>query len=309
MCSKTVVRILSICLALIILGMFIPSKVCASLAAETLLTFEKAVLDTPTEMSLLLANNNPDAEITLYLLPSGDNGTCSVGVLVPGQTPEPNPVVPIPADEAVEIIVTYQTSTTELCSGEILIYWYGGNESDWHTITIEGTGEEANVERTILIGALDTRILDRQWQDRYISEWIEECAEGASNHRDFVKSVFRLTKDMKKDDAITWEEKRIIRRYARRANIPTIGIEVSDQRTIVIGGRDTKIEDRTYDGYLLSEWLNECASEADTHGQFVSCFSQVTKKMKKEGLMTRKDKRSLRRYVAKAKMFGRRYEN
>ncbi|MGD9039699.1 MAG: hypothetical protein PVH82_08700 [Desulfobacteraceae bacterium] len=304
MYSKMVLRILTISVALIISALLVPSTVRAELAAETTLNFEKAVLNEPNEMPLMLANNNSDAEITLYLLPSGDNGTCSVDVLVPEATPTPNPQLTIPAEETVDIIVIYQTSTTELCSGEILIYWFGGGGSGWHTITVDGIGEEAN--HNIFIGSLDTGILDREWQDRYISEWIEECAADARNHRDFVKKIFRLTKKMKRDDAITWKEMRIIRRYARRANIPTIGIEVSDQGTIVIGGRDTKVEDRSYDGYLLSEWLKECADEAGSHGGFVSCVSQLTNKIKKEGLMSRKDKRRIRRNVAKAKLYGRR---
>lgn len=313
MYSKMVLRILSISLALMISAILVPSTVYATLDAKTSLTIEKAVLDTPTDTTLMLANNNPDAEITLHLLPSGDNGTCSIGVLVPDEadpsnaTPDPNPVLTIPPNETVDLMVIYQTSTTEQCSGEILIYWYGGNQSGWHTITIDGTGEEANVNRTILVGALDTGILDREWQDnKSISEWIDEYAKDARNHLDFVKSIFRLTKEMKKEGVITWEEKRVIRRYARKANIPSIDIEVSEKGTIVIGGRDTGIEDRTYESYLLSEWLQECSGEAETHGQFVSCVSQLTKKIKKEGLITRKDKRRIRGYVAKAKLHGRR---
>jgi hypothetical protein len=304
MCSKVVLKILTISLALMISVILVPRTVCAELVAGTSLTFDKAVLDEVNEMPLIMENNNPDAEITLYFLPSGDNGTCSVGVLIPDASPTPNPQATIPADETLDIIVTYQTSATELCSGEILIYWFGGGESGWHTITVDGIGEEAN--HNIVIGSLDTGILDREWQDRYISEWIEECAADARNHRDFVKKVFRLTKKMKKDGAITWKEKRIILRYARRANIPSIDIEVSDQGTIVIGGRDTRIEDRTYDGYLISEWLTECSAEAETHGQFVSCVSQLIKKMKEEGLISKKHRRVMRRHVARAKLYGRR---
>ena len=131
MCSKMVLRILSISLALMISAILVPSTVYAKLDAKTELTIEKAVLDTPTDTTLMLGNNNPDDAITLFFLPSGDNGTCSIGVIDPetGVAPDSEEGLPIPADMTAEIIVTYQTSTTETCSGDILIYWMGGGDS------------------------------------------------------------------------------------------------------------------------------------------------------------------------------------
>jgi hypothetical protein len=310
--SKIVSKIISVSLALFVAAVLFPGVV-KSVHAKTDLDLgtdrtdvdlENVPLDTPTDITFIVANNNDTETLSLSLfLVSPEDSDCIVQVN--------SPAVVVEANDSEELVVTYQTSTTEQCSGEYLVYWFGpeiseNGSSGFHTIAVVGTGEEANANPNIVIGAFDTGILDREWEDRYISAWIEEYAQSARNHWDFVKDVFLLTKKLKKEGLITKEEKHIIRRYAHKANIPSIAIEVSEQGTIMIGGRDTKIDDRTYDGYLISEWLNECSGDAYTHGQFVSCVSQLMKNMKKENLITRRDKRVIRRHVAKAKYKGRR---
>lgn len=53
-----------------------------------------------------------------------------------------------------------------------------------------------------------------------ISDRITECATGTSEHRQFVRCINSLTKDLKKAGLITGKEKSVIQKCARKANIP-----------------------------------------------------------------------------------------
>jgi len=304
MYSKMVLRILSISLALFVAAMIFPGVV-KSVHADSDLDLSNETTDvdlgnvplnTAMDITFVVANENA-APLGLSLFPPADTD-CTIKTS--------SDSINLLANESEALVVTYETSTTESCSGQVVIFWFGeGNPGDFHYINVGGKGGEAK-NSNIVIGAFDTGIPDREWEDRYISEWIDEYAQSARNHGQFVKRMVRLTRKLMRDGVITRGEKKVLRRTARWANIPSIGIEVSERGTIVIGGRDTRIDDRTYDGYLISEWLSECSGDADTHGQFVSCVSQLMKNMKKEGLVTKKDKHVMRKYVAKAKYKGNR---
>ena len=53
-------------------------------------------------------------------------------------------------------------------------------------------------------------------------------------------------------------------------------------------------------GSTISELITECAAGANNHGQFVSCVSHATDKLKKAGTITGKQKSAIQRCVAQA---------
>jgi len=65
-------------------------------------------------------------------------------------------------------------------------------------------GNELWALRTkIFISGCNTEVTDRKYGGRYISNWIEECAESANGNGDFVSCVSHLTNDIRKDGLIT----------------------------------------------------------------------------------------------------------
>ena len=74
---------------------------------------------------------------------------------------------------------------------------------------------------TIVIDGCDTGVRDRLADDdTLISQKIDECAESAKNHGQFLRCVASLTNDLKKDGIITGKEEGAIISCAARANIP-----------------------------------------------------------------------------------------
>ena len=70
--------------------------------------------------------------------------------------------------------------------------------------------------------------------------------------------------------------------------------------TIVIDGCDTGVENMEYDGQLISEWIADCADNAKNHGKFVSCVAHLCKELKKEGIITGKEKGAIKKCAAKS---------
>jgi hypothetical protein len=58
---------------------------------------------------------------------------------------------------------------------------------------------------------------DLEYDGELVTDLIKECKEDATNHREYVRCVYQLIKDMKKEGVIkTRKEKHQIRRYAAR---------------------------------------------------------------------------------------------
>ena len=51
---------------------------------------------------------------------------------------------------------------------------------------------------------------------------------------------------------------------------------------------------------IFSEKIDNCAEVANNHSQFVSCVAKVTKRAKKAGRISRRDKAAIQRCAAKA---------
>lgn len=70
---------------------------------------------------------------------------------------------------------------------------------------------------------------------------------------------------------------------------------------ITIGECDTGIMDREYGGGMLSEKVKACFDSAQSHGQAVNCIAKLSKKLKKEKILSAGEIQALRRCAAQAK--------
>jgi hypothetical protein len=71
---------------------------------------------------------------------------------------------------------------------------------------------------------------------------------------------------------------------------------------IIIGDCDTGVVDRLHEGALISEWIDDCAAAAKSHGQFVRCITDLTNELNEVGVISGKEKGAIQRSAAKAKI-------
>ena len=294
--SKIGIRIISISLALFLLGLFFPGQAKATISLESSdnpIKFGGVAIDSAKTISVGIKNQNETAAIKLYFrLDSGD--TCGFSFDLDAEQQD---VLP---GEVGNMDVIYEPTELVPCSGSLIVLYIGGGLYGNLPVPLEGTGVP-DAPKTVMIDGRDTGVEDREFKDKLISEWLEECAEEAKSHRHYVWRVRKVTKKMKRAGLLNREEKRAIVKCAREAKIPAIAIGISDRGTIMISGRDTGLKDREYDGYLISEWLKECADEAENHRAFVKSVFKLVKEMKKKHVITKKEKRRVRRQALRAK--------
>ena len=71
--------------------------------------------------------------------------------------------------------------------------------------------------------------------------------------------------------------------------------------TVIIDSWDTGVDNvLLVDGCTISDLISECAEEADNQGDFVSAVSHTTNTLKKEGVISGKDKGKIQKGAAKA---------
>lgn len=73
--------------------------------------------------------------------------------------------------------------------------------------------------------------------------------------------------------------------------------------TVVIDGVDTGITNVLVDnGCTISDLIAECAASAKNHGQFVSCVTALANDLRKQGVITNKEKSTLTKTAAKSNL-------
>jgi hypothetical protein len=70
---------------------------------------------------------------------------------------------------------------------------------------------------------------------------------------------------------------------------------------ISIGECDTGVENQDYEGTCISELIYDCKAAAKNHGQFVSCIADLTNELKKDGVISGKEKAAIQSCADKAK--------
>ena len=248
----------------------------------------------PVTTTFGIQNQDPEAKIQLYFNLSGSCGFLYDTTLQG---------VPLAPGGIVDMAVTFQPTALGTCSDPLTIYSLAGGKVLSVVVTLTGEGVDELPPTTVIIDGCDTGVTDLELGEKRISEWINGYEKDVKTHRHFVSRVARLTAKMRKEGLISREEKRAIRNCARKANIPSleIGVGTTEKGTITIGGRDTGVGDQTYEGYAISEWIQQCVDDSNTHGKFVRCVSHLTRDMKREGIISWKEKHVLQRYAAKAK--------
>ena len=69
---------------------------------------------------------------------------------------------------------------------------------------------------------------------------------------------------------------------------------------VIIRGCDSGVVNEAYEGQYISQWIDDCASNAKNHGKFVSCVAKLTNKLKKTGLITGAEKGAIQSCAAHA---------
>ena len=124
-----------------------------------------------------------------------------VGGLVPGVVP--NPWDPSRMEISGINIGDYQNFSSPT----------GG--SPWGEFTLDSF---TLVPTNIIIGGIDTGIVDFQYQGKLVSESLAEFAAAAKNHGDYVSRVAKLTNDLKKAGLLTGNQKGIIMDAAAKSS-------------------------------------------------------------------------------------------
>ncbi len=73
--------------------------------------------------------------------------------------------------------------------------------------------------------------------------------------------------------------------------------------SVVIDGCDSGVSNLLLDnGCTISDLIADCAASASNHGQFVSCVAHLTNSLKKDGIISGKDKGAIQRCAAKSSL-------
>jgi len=283
--SKMVVRVLSISLALVFLGMVAPCLSKASISVESPdnpIKFGDVAIDSQKTISVGIKNQNLGDPITIYVrLASGD--TCGFSFDVNAQNQQ------VPAGEIGYVDVTYKPSDLMECLGSLIVLWYGGGGFGNLPVPLEGMGVPS-APSTVVIDGQDTGVENRLYEELTISERLEKCSENAKNHGQYVRCVALVARKMRKAEVLTKEEGQTIVKAAAHANIPP---------------KDSGLEDLVYNGDPVTDLIEACKEEATNHREYVRCVSHLMKEMKKEGIIkTKKQKHLIRRYAARLRFHG-----
>jgi hypothetical protein len=284
--SKIGIRIISISLALFLLGLFFPGQAKATISVDSQdnpIQFGDVAIDSEKTISVGIKNENETAAIKLYFrLESGD--TCGFSFDVNAQQQD---VLP---GEVGYVDVTYTPSELIPCSGSLIVLYIGGGLYGNLPVPLEGMGVPS-APSTVMIDGYDTGVENGLYKDKAISEWLDDCAGAARNHGEYVRCVALLTRNMKKAELLNRQERRTIVKAAAHANIPP---------------RKSGLEALEYNGELVTDLINECKDNANTRREYRRCIRDLIKELKQEDVIkTRKEKHQIRRYAARLRFHGR----
>jgi uncharacterized delta-60 repeat protein len=69
---------------------------------------------------------------------------------------------------------------------------------------------------------------------------------------------------------------------------------------VVIDGCDSGVLDQVYNEKFISQWIRDCETEAENHGEFVSCVAHLTNDLKKVGPISNSEKGAIQSCAAQA---------
>lgn len=281
MSPKVSIKIISFFVALILSATLFPGLTNGAVAPATI-EFDPVVVGSPPSTVVLkVSNPNTDAMDVSFFLSGGE---CGFSVFLGDTSLVGADPINLAGGEPINVEVRFEPSDPVACSAQLWVIYAGYGAI---SVSLSGTGIEApSVSPTVVIDGRDTSVENKLYEGKYISEWMDECAASARNHGQYVRCVALLTRKMSKAEVLAKEERRAIRKAAAQANIPP---------------KESGLEDLVYNGKPVSAWIEECKESAENNKQYKRCVSHLTKEMKKEGLITRKENRLIRRYAARVK--------
>lgn len=293
MSLKMVARILSISVALLLLGMVVPSLSDASVGTAAEVDFGQVLINSsPVSTTLGIQNENETSEIQIYFNLSG---TC-------GFEFDPEEIQDLqgaflkkkgePGD-SVSVTIYYAPTDLGECSDTLHVYWVLGGFNDVPVI-LKGEGVDKLGPSTVIIDGYDTGVENRLNDNKPISEHLAMCEENAKNHGQYVRCVAFKTRKMRRANVLNERERRAIMKAAAHANIPPI---------------EAGLEDLVHDGKSVVEWIDECRESAENWKQYKRCVQKLMKELKREDIVTsKKEMHQIRRYAAHVKPHGRHWE-
>ena len=203
---KGSVRIIAISIVLIVSVMFLPLPANASVS-PTFVDFGEVVVGSSSTRTLLVTNTNAVPIEVTFSIP---RNACGFSI---NSRP-----LSLGVRESGRIQVSYAPHDLGPCSAILEVVIIGSVQR----VPLRGIGiaPEPAPLSTIVIGDVDTEIIDNLYEGQLISDQIAKCAEEARNHGKFVSCVARLTNELKREGIITKEDKQTIQRCAAQARIP-----------------------------------------------------------------------------------------
>ena len=106
----------------------------------------------------------------------------------------------------------------------LINYWGPAVYSDGRLLFVADDGihgyELWAMNTNIFIGDCNTGITDKLYEGQYITTLINQCADTAKNHGEFVNCVAHLSNELKKEEFITNSEEGVIQSCAAQSNFP-----------------------------------------------------------------------------------------
>jgi hypothetical protein len=225
---KMVVRILSISIALLFLGVFLPSLTNGAVEPPpvdpVLVDFGEVEVGSQGFQHLSIYNSNEDPEQVIFFI-SYDNGGPDCGFSL-ALTPAPgnNNLYYLPGElegkGSVDVEVIFSpTDPPAACSATLMVSVGGVANA-----TLLGTGVEAKKLTNIIIDEQDTGVLDFELDGKLFSMRLDEIAAKARNHGQYVRWVFFWTRRAHKNDMLDREQMKAILKAAAHAKIPKDGV-------------------------------------------------------------------------------------
>jgi hypothetical protein len=215
---RMAMRMITIFVALIVCGMFFPDLARGEdLSSDQGLDvdFKDVVVGEQKTINLGITNESEYVLTLRLLLQHGNTCTYTIngeGALV---------VYDFAPDATLNVDVTFTASVEGECNG-LLQIMYTGSPGGLVVINLSGNGIEEASEtfEEIVIGGFCTGVYDRMDEDNHsVREMIGECEDTAYNHGHLVRCVSRLTRELRGEGIISYQEKRAIRMAAVKAEI------------------------------------------------------------------------------------------
>ena len=76
---------------------------------------------------------------------------------------------------------------------------------------------------------------------------------------------------------------------------------LNGKNMLVINDCDTAVPDEIYNGKLISEWIDECASQTKYRGGYASCIVKLSHRLQKSGIISGKQKQAIQKCAIRRK--------